>query len=564
MQRPRKLTAIILQLALIATFTFNTASAKSNGGRDQIKPEELKEWLSFISSDDFEGRDTFSEGLGMTAMFLASQLKSWGVKPGGPNGSYFQRVPVLSVKTDNRSSITVEVGGQSRTFKNSEGVTFNTNVGAKRTFSGDQIEFAGYGLHAPPKQDDFAGKNVRGKMVVYLGGLTGPKGIDASYRRLLLSRSRTITDQLGAIATIGPDIAFTPARRGNSENQAAERPDFTTVERIDRPIPPMVGAKDELLEFLFSQSEVKYADLKIKADQGEPLPNFTLKNVRITFNIDAANRVIRTQYTRNVVGIVEGSDARLKETYVAFGAHYDHVGYSEGEITETPEGPRMKAPRGRIGPGAGADRIWNGADDDGSGTIAILGIAKAFATGKRPRRSLLFVWHAGEERGLLGSRHFADNPTVPIESIVAQINMDMVGRNFGDKPENANHVFVVGADRISTELHNITIDSNQSLSKPVNLDFAMNDPGDPEQIYYRSDHYSYAAKGIPIVFFFSGIHPDYHANTDHVDKINFDKMTRVSQLAYEIGERVANMANPPARDNRGPRAGKGSSGKLPL
>lgn len=559
----RKLTAIVIQLAVIATFTFNTASARSNGGRDLIKPEELKEWLSFISSDDFEGRDTFSEGLGMTAMYLASQLKSWGVKPGGPNGSYFQRVPVLSVKADNRSTVTVEVGGESRTFKHSEGATFSANVGAKRTFTGDQIEFAGYGLHAPPTHDDFAKKNVRGKMVVYLGGLGGPKGLDPSNRRLVLNRARTITDQLGATAAIGPDIVFTPVRRGNSESQT-ERPDFITAERIDREIPPIVAAKDELLEFLFSQSEVKYADLKIKADQGEPLPSFTLKNVRITFNIDADNRVIRTQYTRNVIGIVEGSDAQLKGTYVAFGAHYDHVGYSEGEITETPQGPRMKTPRGRIGQGAGADRIWNGADDDGSGTIAILAIAKAFARGKRPRRSLIFVWHTGEEKGLWGSRHFADNPTVPIESIVAQVNMDMVGRNFKGEEQFANHIFIVGADRISTELHNITIDANQSLAKPIDLDFAMNDPGDPEQIYYRSDHYSYAARGIPVVFFFSGIHPDYHGNTDHVDKINFDKMTRVSQMAYEIGERVANMTRPPARDNRGPRAGKGSSGKLSL
>lgn len=557
----RKLTAIILQVALVAAFTFNTASARSNGGRDLIKTEELKEWLSFISSDDFDGRDTFSEGLGMAAMYLAAQLKSWGVKPGGPKGSYFQRVPVLSVKSDNRSAVTVEVGGQSRTFKHGEGVTFNANVGAKRSFTADQIEFAGYGLHAPPARDDFAGRDVRGKTVIYLGGLTGPKGFPASSRRLLVSRARTITDQLGAAAAIGPGIVFSPARRVGSEPQA-ERPDFITAERIDRAIPPSVAAQDEFLEFLFSNSEIKYADLKALAEKGEPLPAFTIKDVRITFNIDADHRILRTQYTRNVVGIVEGSDARLKETYVAFGAHYDHVGYSEGEITETSQGPRMKAPRGRIGPGTGTDRIWNGADDDGSGTIAILAIAKAFARGKRPRRSMIFVWHAGEEKGLWGSRHFADNPTVPVESIVAQINMDMVGRNFQDKAEHSNHIFIVGADRISTDLHNITVDANQSLGKPLDLDFSMNDPSDPEQIYYRSDHYSYAAKGIPVVFFFSGIHPDYHANTDHVEKINFDKMTRVAQMAYEIGERVSNMNRPPARDNRGPRAGKGSSGKL--
>ena len=286
--------------------------------------------------------------------------------------------------------------------------------------------------------------------------------------------------------------------------------------------------------------------------------------MRVTFNIDPKYQILRTQYTHNVVGIIEGSDPQLKDTYVAFGAHYDHVGYAEGEIIQGASGPVRSAPRGRVTAGTVEDRIWNGADDDGSGTVTIMGLAKAFATGPKPRRSLIFVWHSGEEKGLWGSRFFADYPTVPMDKIVAQVNMDMVGRNRDNKVEEANTVYIVGSDRISTEFHNITVDANGALTKPLKLDYEMNDPTDLEQIYYRSDHYSYAAKGVPIVFLTTGLHPDYHANTDSVEKINFEKMTRIGQYAYEIGMRTANLDHAPARDNRGPRVGKGSTGKLEM
>ena len=176
--------------------------------------------------------------------------------------------------------------------------------------------------------------------------------------------------------------------------------------------------------------------------------------------------------------------------------------------------------------------------------------------GPRPKRSLIFVWHAGEERGLWGSRYFADYPTVPIDAIVAQLNIDMIGRNRDDKASEANTVYLVGSDRISTELHNLNRAANAALPKPLTLNYEFNDPTDLEQLYYRSDHYSYAAKGIPIIFFTTGLHPDYHANTDEVSKIEFDKMTRITQMVYETGLRVANLDHAPVRDNKGPRAGR--------
>ena len=191
-----------------------------------------------------------------------------------------------------------------------------------------------------------------------------------------------------------------------------------------------------------------------------------------------------------------------------------------------------------------------------------MAIAKAFATGQKPKRSLVFVWHAGEEAGLYGSRYMADYPVVPLDHVAAQLNIDMIGRNECDDPAKANTLFLVGSDRISTELHNINEDANASLSMPLTLDYDLNDIADTESLYTRSDHYSYASKGIPIIFFTTGLHKDYHYVTDEVDKIIFPKMTRIAQLVYTTANRLANLDHFPARDNKGPRMGRGETGKI--
>jgi Peptidase family M28 len=566
MIRSRRFTRISVWFVSIclAVSAVPAQNRKTDKGAAQssAQSEDLRKWLSYLASDELEGRATFSEGLGLAAAYLAEQLRSWGVKPGGDNGSYFQRVRVLGVKSANHSTLTVEVNGRTRTFKDGEGIAFPKNVGGKRSLTVDQVEFLGYGLDAPlANHNDYAGKDVKGKAVVYLGGV-GPKGLGPQFRRALFGRARYATQQRQAVASIGVGGDGFGERRSGAAMGArgAEQGDFTTAQRLDHAIPPAVTAQDEFFEFLFSDADVKYAELKEKAAKQEPLPTFTLKGVKLSFNLDADYQVVRTQFTRNVIGVIDGTDPKLKDTYVLFSAHYDHVGYAEGEVVG---GARQGALGGmRVKEGAVEDRIWNGADDDGSGTATVLGVAKAFAKGPKPKRSLMFLWFAGEESGLWGSRYHADYPTAPIDKIVANLNLDMVGRNRDDKAAESNSVYMVGSDRISTELHNITVDSNASLAKPLKLDFELNDPTDPEQVYYRSDHYSYAAKGIPVVFFTTALHPDYHHNTDVVDKINFEKMARIMQLVYETGRRVADLDHPPARDNRGPRVGKGSDGKI--
>ena len=575
------------------------APKAAGGGAASITPGELKDWLSYIASDELQGRQVFHEGLGLAANYIVDHLKEWGVKPAGDEGSYFQDVKVLGVDTRSNSSVTVSVNGQSRTFKDGEGVTFPKNQGGKQTVSG-AAAFVGYGLEIPDAHiDDYQGADVGGKVVVYVG--RGPSTLPATANRLIGARARNAVELKHAVAAIGPVTAFggrrgfgapapatgrgegaaTPpagrgaqppaAGRGGGRGRGDNLGDFTTVQRLDTKTPPQITASDEFFEFLFSAAGQNYADIKAKADKGEALPAVTLSNVNISINVDADYDVVQTRLSRNVVGKVEGSDPKLRDTYVFFGAHYDHIGYQETPPAQRGggfggRGGAPAPPGGCVGqvrdtPRPG-DVINNGADDDGSGTVALMALAKAYALGPKPKRSVVFVWHTGEEAGLYGSRYMADYPEVPLDKVSAQLNIDMIGRNRCDDPKEEDTVYVVGSDRISTELHNLNEDANASLTRPMKLDYEMNDPSDPESIYTRSDHYSYAAKGVPIIFYTTGLHRDYHYLTDEVQKIDFPKLAHIAQLVYTTGWRVSNLDHFPVRDNKGPRKGKGQTGKI--
>src|SRR5215813_14042148 len=256
-----RLMTRILVLIVTLCLTLSAVPAQNHkADKAAVHADDLQKWLSYIASDELEGRATFSEGLGLAAAYLAEQLRSWGVKPGGDNGSYFQRVRVLGVKSANHSTLTVEVNGQTRTFKDGEGLTFPKNVGGKRSFTVDQVEFLGYGLDAPlAKHNDYAGKDVKGKAVVYLGG-NGPKGLGPEFRRALGGRARYATDQRQAVASIGVGGGGFGGRQGGGAGAGGragiEQADFTTVQRLDHPIQPNVTAQDSFLEFLFSGADV--------------------------------------------------------------------------------------------------------------------------------------------------------------------------------------------------------------------------------------------------------------------------------------------------------------------
>jgi hypothetical protein len=556
----RSLTAAVLTLSLVTMRIGAAQTAK----QPSISQDDLRTWLTYIASDELQGRQVYTEGIGLAGAYITEHLKEWGVKPGGDralggtSGSYFQEVRVLGVRTRSSSSVTVTVNGQSRTFKDGEGITFPRNQGAKQTVNGEAA-FVGYGLtFAPLQQDDYAQRSVTGKVAIFLGR-TGPKGFTAAHNRILNARGRVAIDGQHAVATItqvAPD--FQPRA---TNVPAAQRVDFQTAQRMDALIPPQITASDEFFNFLFSASGIDYATLRTATEQQEPLPPVALSGVSITINVDAAYDVSQTRLTRNVVGLIEGSESSLRDTYILLGAHYDHIGYEQFAFGDRRNAITSCAGQSRPTPRPG-DIINNGADDDGSGTVTLMALAKAFSRGPRMKRSLLFIWHTSEEGGLTGSRFMADHPTVPLDKVSAQLNIDMVGRNRCDDAKEADTVYVVGADRISTELHNVNEDANAALLSPLTLNYELNDPSDLESIYTRSDHYSYASKGVPIIFFTTGLHRDYHYVTDEVDKIEFPKMARIAALVYSTAARVANLDHQPRRDNLGPRVGKGQSGPI--
>ena len=562
---------------MLAVAVVLSLSITAGAQRGQISQVEMKQWLTYIASDALQGRQMYTEGLGLAGAYIADQLKSWGVTPAGDSGTYFQDVKVLGMRTRSSSSVTVTVNGETRTFKDGEGVTFPRNQGGKQVVSAD-IEFLGYGLTlAELKHDDYAGRDVRKKIAVFIG--RGIRGMPAGQNRLINARAREAVEQHGAIATIGP-AAGNAGRGGGAAPaaataaNAAQRTDFQTARNLELPIVPQITANDTFFEFLFSGSGHTYASLRDLAAKQEPLPTISLRDVKITITVDAEYDRIQTRMTRNVVGLIRGTDAKLRDTYVGLGAHLDHVGYQQF----APAAPAANAGAGRGGGGGAAplgfctgqtrptprpgDIISNGADDDGSGIVSLMAIAKAFATGQKPKRSVLFVWHSGEEDGLHGSRYMADHPVMPIENMVAMLNIDMVGRNRCDDPAQADTVYLVGSERISTDLHNLNEAANASLARPMKLDYEYNDVADPESLYTRSDHYSYALKGVPVIFFTTGLHRDYHSVTDEVDKIEFAKMARIAELIHATAARVANVDRAPARDFAGPRVGKGKTGPI--
>lgn len=222
--------------------------------------------------------------------------------------------------------------------------------------------------------------------------------------------------------------------------------------------------------------------------------------------------------SENIWAFIEGSDK--KDEIIVVSAHYDHVGMKNGEI-------------------------YNGADDDGSGTVALLEIAQAFQkavkNGNQPKRSILFLHVTGEEHGLHGSRYYSENPLYPLEKTVANINIDMIGRRDEAHTDSNNYVYVIGSDRLSTELHEINEAMNTEYTQ-LELDYKYNDRNDPERIYYRSDHYNFAKHGVPAIFYFNGTHEDYHMPTDTPEKIEYDALAKRTQLAFLVTWELANRS----------------------
>lgn len=505
-------------------------SVASQRGADNITAAQMKDYLSFIASDLMEGRDTPSRGLDITAQFLATNLAHWGFKPAGDDGGYFQKIAL--------SKDTIEKA-ETRVLLNAQPLVIGEDY-IPFPRAGDvsgSLVFAGNGWFIKSKNvDAYKGIDPKGKIAVIFsppdgpprgisrGDLTGKRGEDwmdpAEYAR-----------KQGVVGiVIVPDFQFLAnwarnwariADRGNPTVQRFQAAGGATI--------PGIIASPRIANSLF-QGEKKNATSIFESTYGGQSPEPFELNPDKKLSITVKNKSDSLS-TQNVVAVFEGSDPVLKNEYVALGAHYDHVG---------------------IGPPANGDAIYNGADDDGSGTTALLAIAEALArAGTRPKRSVLFVWHAGEEKGLWGSRYFTEYPTIPLDKIVTQINIDMIGRskkegdtNPGNKElSGPNEIYVIGSKMMSTELGDLSEAVNKQYLN-ITYDYRYDDPNDPNRFFFRSDHYNYARKGIPIVFFFDGVHEDYHRPGDSPDKIDYDKMQKVTRTVYML---LWELANRPAR-----------------
>lgn len=533
----RSIALILFALLLAGTpSAFAQKAARSAapnfGNVEGVTAKQLKDYLTFIASDELEGRDTPSRGLDIAAMFIAQHLSRWGVKPGGDNGSYFQKVPLRLNKIDAEKT-RLEINGVTYSY----GKDFLASQ-LPANISGSNLVFVGNGWLIRSKNiNPYEGIDVKDKVVIVVNSL--PKGI-------------TFNDLKGPVGDdwMSPPyyaqkngakavIAFsTFGSLANWEGAKWNQADKGLVEFGKQQAQitiPTITVTPRVIASMFAGEKASGGSLFTRSITGEAMESFDLKATKKV----AASIGVKTEniHTQNVIGIIEGSDPVLKNEYVAIGAHYDHVGTNPFA--------------------AGDDKIWNGADDDGSGTVSVLSIAEAIAKGtQRPKRSFLFIWHAGEEKGLWGSEYFADNPTVPIGSIITELNIDMIGRyqNPGDEnhPQNKNlpkpgEVFTIGSRMMSTELGELSDSVNKSF---LNLAFntKYDDPKDPEQFFYRSDHFNYAKKGIPIIFYMDGSHADYHQVSDSVEKINFEQMEKVARTIMATGWTLANAAKRPTVD----------------
>lgn len=525
------------------------AGAAVQAAREFIRQDLLRMHLSFIASDELEGRNTPSRGLDVAARYLSTHMQFYGFQPGGDEGSFYQKMKIVTRKTSAKSAIKVQAGDQS--VELAFGKDF---VGSASDAKGDLV-FAGYGLSAESlKYDDFAGVDVKDKVVVVLDGV--PPGLDAAafqverkvgnrtFRIPVNRNTKWIGAQsrgaVGMLSIMNADYTSKTGTRSQFEADLAGQSQPTeTYEFMDRASgnSPFGGGRGrpaggiaitaEAGDRLAKAIGLDVAQIRAKvAETKQPVAATITGKAEIDFELDVTD----TKWTQNVVAKLEGSDPKLKDEYVAFSAHYDHVGTrvaGQGAFGQIPGGA-----------GAQTDLIYNGADDDGSGTVAILTIAEAFSRMARPKRSLLFVWHAGEERGLIGSSYLTDhNPPVPLEKIAALINIDMIGRNWKDDESNKDHCFLVGTKQTSTDL--------DDLIRRVNGTRLRLDPVDPENLFMRSDHYMYARRGVPIAFLCTGTHKDYHRPSDHVEAILFEKYEQITELAFECGLELANSDSRP-------------------
>ena len=481
-----------------------------------VSPELAKKHLSIIASDEYEGRETGKPGADKAAHYIANEFKSLGLEP-IVSGSYFFDVP-LSEKT---SKIAFTANGQSFESAND---FYAIKSGDEWAANASEIVFVGYGTEA-----EIGSTDLTGKVVLWVNEDKAADGKPANTSFRGTAERAAILKNI-----IAKNPAVVLAANGEIADVLKKYKNYISAPRIgikkDDAKPAdksaaVMWVTTAMADQLVKSTGKSYADIKALGGNAQ-----TIKaDVKIDFKTES-----KDVKAVDVLGFLPGSDAKLKDEVLVISAHYDHIGLNPD----------------------GKDKVNNGADDDGSGTTAIMELARAFSQAKKdghgPKRSILFLGNVGEEKGLLGSEYYTDHPVIPLERTITDLNIDMIGRigyDYQGKPDSANNVYVIGSGMLSSDLRKVNENANNTYTK-LDLDYKYDDPKDPNDFYHRSDHYNFAKHGVPIIFYFNGEHKDYHQPGDEVSKINFPLLAKRAQLVFYTAWDLANADKRPVVDGK--------------
>lgn len=485
-----------------------------------IRPETIKPWLDMLASKTMEGRETGERGQQRAAEYIATQFKTMGLPPVADRNTYFQQI---QLKNESWADISIEVGDQS--FKN------RTDFYVYPAFNPDRPEikvkevvFVGYGID-DPKYSDYGKVDVKGKTVLFYSGepmsedgkslITG--NTFRSNWSLNWQKKVQKAKEKGATMALIIDNNIAESIKNNRKLLSAYgwKPIATDDEaQMAKYIPNLFISPEVATAILGNKAAEMESAMTSLKQSGKSEPVSVKRKMEVHLDKD-----VKILKGANVVGFIEGSDPVMKDEFIFVTAHYDHLGRPDSTL------------------------IYYGADDNASGTSGVLSIANAFAAAKKagfgPKRSVVCMLVSGEEKGLLGSKFYVEFPVFPLKQTLVDINIDMIGRVDEAHKDKPDYVYVIGSDRMSTDLHKINERANQTYTK-LDLDYKYNAKDDPNHFYERSDHYNFAENGVPAIFYFNGTHADYHRPTDTADKINFDALAKRAQLAFYTAWDIAN------------------------
>jgi hypothetical protein len=526
-----RMTKVLHPAILAVTLAAGIAAQNVKQAADFIQPIELKADLAFLASDNLKGRNAGSAEDHIATDYIATEFMRLGLKPVGDNGTYFQEMEINTADVDrDHTTLTAKIAGVEHNYVFNK--DFHWPRQSLRPSSAEgKVVFAGYGIDAPEySYNDFAGIDVKGKIVLVLG--REPQANDGNskfagtwdtyhafyWEKVEQLRKRGAAGVLMVQDRVRRDIKQTPA----SSPRASGGPNFGLAGQM-WDIPTFAISRD-IADQLLAPAGKTTDELQATIDRMVRPASLEVTASSIRMSKSFLN--LQIHKGRNVVALLEGSDPRLKSEAVLVTAHHDHMGMANGHI-------------------------YNGADDDGSGVAGLLEIAKAFVRGKvHPKRSVLFIAYDGEERIFIGSYYYATHPIIPLDHTIANLNMDMIGRNENDAnwpvpPDgNVNMVNVLGT-RYNPGLRKVIDQQNGRVG--LKLDYKM-DVVDPDSLWSRSDHFWFATLHIPQVEFQTGLHPDYHTDRDTWDRINYPKLTKIVRLVFLSTDELADSTGKLAFD----------------